>query len=222
MINFKENYNFQGSRGGPTFSRGGGGVQLFPGWGVPIAYSYRKYITCDFPGEVRTPFHPLDPHLGLSMVLSIHAENAPNLTNRYLGMFLEGQVDRQTDRRVHRRPTPKQFPSDFIGGKPVLSTGYLVSCSRTQRSASGEARTRNPSISAQALYHDCAPQQGSILCRYDTCPTQYAPDLRGSILCMQGTQYAPRESILCMEHFVALQSAPNTRGHKTSGSSVKI
>ena len=25
---------------------------------------------------------------------------------------------------------------------------------------------------------------------------------------MQGTQYAPRESILCMEHFVALQSMP--------------
>ena len=74
-----------------------------------------------------------------------------------------------------------------------------MSCSRTQRSASGEARTRNPSISGQALYHDCAPQLGSILCRYDTCPTQYASDLRGSILCMQGTQYAPRESILCME-----------------------
>ena len=80
-----------------------------------------------------------------------------------------------------------------------------MSCSRTQRSASGEARTRNPSILGQALYHDCAPQLGSILCRYDTCLTQYAPDLRGSILCMQGTQYAPRESILCMEHFVALQ-----------------
>ena len=162
-----------------------------------------------FRGRSGPPAPPLDPHLGLSMVLSIHAENAPNLTNRYLGMFLEGQVDRQTDRqtdrRVHRRPTPKQYPSDFIGGKPVLSTGYLVSCSRTQRSASGEARTRNPSISGQALYHDCAPQLGSILCRYDTCPTQYAPDLRGSILCMQGTQYAPRESILCMEHFVALQ-----------------
>ena len=109
---------------------------------------------------------------------------------------------------MHRRPTPKQYPSDFIGGKTVLSTGYLVSCSRTQRSASGEARTRNPSISGQALYHDCAPQLGSILCRYDTCPTQYAPDLRGSILCMQGTQYAPRESILCMEHFVALHVGP--------------
>ena len=154
------------------------------------------------------PPPPLDPHLGLPMVLSIHAENAPNLTNRYLGIFLEGQVDRQTDRRVHRRSTPKQYPSDFIvegGGEPVMSTGFLVSCSRTQRSASGEARTRNPSISGQALYHDCAPQLGSILCRYDTFPTQYAPDLRGSILCMQGTQYAPRESILCMEHFVALQ-----------------
>ena len=151
-----------------------------------------------FRGRSGPPVPPLDPHLGLSMVLSIHAENASNLTNRYLGMFLEGQVDRQTDRRVHRRPT---------GGKPVLSTGYLVSCSRTQRSASGEARTHNPSISGQALYHDCAPQLGSILCRYDACPTQYAPDLRGSILCMQGTQYAPRESILCMEHFVALQRA---------------
>ena len=95
MVNFKENYHFSRfPRGSNIFQ----GVQLFPGWGVPIAYSYRKYITCDFPGEVQTPCPPppLDPHLGLSMVLSIHAENAPNLTNRYLGMFLEGQVDRQT------------------------------------------------------------------------------------------------------------------------------
>ena len=126
-------------------------------------------------------------------------------------MFLEGQVDRQTDKRVHRRPTPKQYPSDFIGGKPVLSTGYLVSYSRTQRSASGEARTRNPSISGQALYHDCASQLGSILCRYDTCPTQYAPDLRGSVLCMQGAQYSPRDSIFCMEHFVALHNNSSRR-----------
>ena len=140
------------------------------------------------------------------MVLSIHAENAPNLTNRYLGMFLEGQVDRQTDGCIDGR-RQNNIPPTSSGGKPVLSTGYLVSCSRTQRSASGEARTRNPSISGQALYHDCAPQLGSILCRYDTCPTQYAPDLRGSILCMQGTQYAPRESILCMEHFVALHGS---------------
>ena len=55
----------------------------------------------------------------------------------------------------------------------------------------------------------CAPQLESTFCRYmyDACPTQYAPDLRASRLCMQGTQYAPRESILCMEHFVALQCA---------------
>ena len=131
MVNFKENYPFsrflrgsnifQGGGGDPTFS-GGGGVQLL----IP----YRKYITCDFPGEVRTP-----------CPLWIRTRDCPwyyhasNLTNRYLCMFLEGQVDRQTDRqtdrRVHRRPTPKQYPSDFIGGKPVLSTGYLVSCSRT-------------------------------------------------------------------------------------------
>ena len=117
MVNFKENYHFsrflRGSNifqvGGLSFFQGGGGGS--------IAYSYRKYITCEFPGAVRTPYPPpLDPHLGLSMVLSIHAENASNLTNRHLGMFLEGQVDRQTDRRVHRRPTPKQYPSDFIGG----------------------------------------------------------------------------------------------------------
>ena len=29
---------------------------------------------------------------------------------------------------------------------------------------------------------------------------------------MQGTQYAPRESILCMEHFVALQTVSSMRG----------
>ena len=123
-------------------------------------------------------------------------------------MFLEGRLDRhrQTDGCIDGR-RQNNIPPTSSGGGPVLSTGYLVSCSRTQRSASGEARTRNPSISGQALYHDCAPQLGSILCRYDTCPTQYAPDLRGSILCLQGTQYAPRESILCMEHFVALQCA---------------
>ena len=98
MVNFKENYHCSRFLRGSNIFQGGGGVHLFPGRGVPIAYSYRKYITCDFPGEVGTPCPPpMDPHLGLSMVLSIHAENASNLTNRYLGMFLEGQMDRQTD-----------------------------------------------------------------------------------------------------------------------------
>ena len=36
----KKTIIFQGFRGGPTFSRGGGGVQLFPGGGGgPLAYS---------------------------------------------------------------------------------------------------------------------------------------------------------------------------------------
>ena len=41
MVNFKENYHVSRFlRGSNIFQ--GGGVQLFPGWGVPIAYSYRK------------------------------------------------------------------------------------------------------------------------------------------------------------------------------------
>ena len=47
---------FQGSRGGPTFSRG---VQLLPG-GIQMLISIETYITCDFPGGrgVRTPCPP--------------------------------------------------------------------------------------------------------------------------------------------------------------------
>ena len=44
MANFKENYHFQGSGRGPTFSRGGGG--LFP---------IKTHITCDFPGGSGPP-----------------------------------------------------------------------------------------------------------------------------------------------------------------------
>ena len=118
--------------------------------GVPIAYSYRKYITCDFPGGSGPPAPPPSGSALGTVHGTIHScRECITLTNRYLGMFLEGQVDRQTDRRVLRRPTPKQYPSDFIGGKPVLSTEYLMSCSRTQRSASSEARTGNSSISGQ-------------------------------------------------------------------------
>ena len=125
-------------------------------------------------------------------------------------MYVSGRTGGQTDRQTDRQKGAQTANAETISfrlhrGETSTEHRYLVSCSKTQRSASGEARYRNPSISGQALYHDCAPQLGSILCRYDTCPTQYAPDLRGSISCMQGTQYAPRESILCMEYFVALQ-----------------
>ena len=40
MVNFKENFQFSRFLRGPTFSRGGGGgSNVFPGGGGPIAYS---------------------------------------------------------------------------------------------------------------------------------------------------------------------------------------
>ena len=49
--------------GGPLFSRGD--VKLFPG-GVQMLISLETHIhTCYFPGgDVRTPYAPLDPHMG--------------------------------------------------------------------------------------------------------------------------------------------------------------
>ena len=60
---------YQGSRGGPLFSGGGGGgeVQLFPGGGGgPNANFYgNPYMYLLFSrGGVRTPYPPLDPHMG--------------------------------------------------------------------------------------------------------------------------------------------------------------
>ena len=58
---------YQGSKGGPLFSKGGGGVKLFPGGGVQMLVSLETHIrTCYFPGGggVRTPIPPLDPHMG--------------------------------------------------------------------------------------------------------------------------------------------------------------
>ena len=45
---------------------GGGGVKLFPGGGVPNANFYRNpYAYLLFSkGSVRTPYPPLDPHMG--------------------------------------------------------------------------------------------------------------------------------------------------------------
>ena len=41
----------------PTFSRGGGGVQML----ISIETHIR---TCYFPGGVQTPYPPMDPHMG--------------------------------------------------------------------------------------------------------------------------------------------------------------
>ena len=58
---------YQGSRGGPLFSRGG--CQTFfrgGGGGVQMLISLETHVrTCYFPegGVVRTPYPPLDPHM---------------------------------------------------------------------------------------------------------------------------------------------------------------
>ena len=51
---------------GVHYFQGGGGVKLFPGGGVQMLVSIETHIrTCYFPGGgVRTPYPPLDPHIG--------------------------------------------------------------------------------------------------------------------------------------------------------------
>ena len=49
MVISKKTIIFQSFSGGPTFARGGGGVQML--------ISIETHITCDFPG-VRTPYSP--------------------------------------------------------------------------------------------------------------------------------------------------------------------
>ena len=53
---------FQGSRGGPTPSRGGS--NFFPGV-VQLLIPIETHITCDFffGGGVRTPYPPMDLHM---------------------------------------------------------------------------------------------------------------------------------------------------------------
>ena len=66
MVNFKEIYHFQGSRGGPTFCRGGG-VQLFPGGGGSnCLFPIETHIACDFPGGGGPD--PLSPPSGSALV----------------------------------------------------------------------------------------------------------------------------------------------------------
>ena len=56
---------YQGSRGGPLLSRGGGCPTFSREGGVQMLISVETNIrTCYFQGGVRTPFPPLDPHMG--------------------------------------------------------------------------------------------------------------------------------------------------------------
>ena len=56
----------KGSRGGPLFSGEGGCPYFFPGGGGPSANFYRNTYTYLLfsRGSVRTPYPPLDPHMG--------------------------------------------------------------------------------------------------------------------------------------------------------------
>ena len=60
---------YKGSRGGPLFS-GGGGCPTFTR-GVQMLISIETHIlTCYFPlGSVRTPYSPLDPHMGNVIIM---------------------------------------------------------------------------------------------------------------------------------------------------------
>ena len=65
MVNFKEIYHFSRSQRGPTFFRGGGGVQLFPGvGGVQLLIPYRNPYNLSFSRGGPDPLSPpLDSHL---------------------------------------------------------------------------------------------------------------------------------------------------------------
>ena len=64
----RENYTFEGSKGGPTFSRGGGGGPTFS-TGVHMLISIETHITCDFPGGGGPD--PLSPPQDLHLLLGL-------------------------------------------------------------------------------------------------------------------------------------------------------
>ena len=59
MVISKKTIIFQGFRGVPIFSRGGGSNLFQGGGGVQMLISMETDITCDLPKRVRTPY----PHL---------------------------------------------------------------------------------------------------------------------------------------------------------------
>ena len=74
MVLLQRKLLFQGSRGDPTFSRGGGVggcPTFFPrGVGVQMVISIETHIACDFLGGSGPLSPPLDPHMFL-MALSL-------------------------------------------------------------------------------------------------------------------------------------------------------
>ena len=74
---------YQGSRGGPLFSRGGG-VKLFQGG--PNANFFRNpctYLLFSRGGGVRTPYPPLDPHMGNVIITGKYLSQSRFIINRH-------------------------------------------------------------------------------------------------------------------------------------------
>ena len=65
MVLLQRKYTFPRIQRGSNIFQGGGG-QLLPGR-VQMLISIETHITCDFPGGVRTPYPPLNPHMNCSM-----------------------------------------------------------------------------------------------------------------------------------------------------------
>ena len=100
---------FQGFRGGPTFSRGGGGLQLFPGGVqllIPCRNPYNLWFSKGSGPPVPPP--PLDPHLVHAdhMIPWLRAQRRFAL--KLIGVFTEsfGLFIRQLNYYVSRWTTP--------------------------------------------------------------------------------------------------------------------
>ena len=96
LVNFKENYHFQGSGGGPTFSRGlqlfpggGGGSNFFQG-GSNCLFPIETYIMCYSRG-VLTPWPPWIRTCGQIDYPYVHYHQSFHYTHNYegKGSFLE-------------------------------------------------------------------------------------------------------------------------------------
>ena len=108
MVNSKNTIIFQGSRGGPTFSGGGGGGgPTFSrggggGWGSNCLFPIETHITCDFPGGSGPPVPPLDPHLNCIKKKMV---NFTIFQKKRLDMAPDGLIDGCADRWMDGRVT---------------------------------------------------------------------------------------------------------------------
>ena len=74
---------YQGSRGGPLFSRG---CQTFSRGGGPNACFFRNpctYLLFSRGGGVRTPYPPLDPHMGNVIITGQYLLQSPFIIARH-------------------------------------------------------------------------------------------------------------------------------------------